>query len=101
VDAKLLAVRSMDLLQMETIGAACLQDADCFGAPPYSNGACDVDRTQPTCECYALAYGANCDALRKSQQTALVLSVLLGPYGAERFYLGLIGTMSDRCEVFG
>lgn len=62
---------------------ACFSDDQCFG-----NGFCATEVEPPACKCDRAAVGANCERLRKSQQTALVLSIILGPYGADQFYIG-------------
>ena len=58
------------------------------GAVIDSPGACNTTAVPPQCICARPFGGPTCAYRRASQRSALTLSIVLGPYGAERFYIG-------------
>eukprot|EP01108_Squamamoeba_japonica_P000812 TRINITY_DN1291_c0_g1_i1.p1 TRINITY_DN1291_c0_g1~~TRINITY_DN1291_c0_g1_i1.p1 ORF type:complete len:176 (-),score=30.87 TRINITY_DN1291_c0_g1_i1:4-531(-) len=63
-------------------GLNCFSDMQCGG----TRGSCEGEKR--TCECFPPYAGEDCSYVRLKQSTALALSFVLGPYGADRFYLG-------------
>jgi len=66
------------------------------GANP-PRGFCNS--TGGICECYEQYAGLNCNYTRKSRLVAFLLSIFVGTYGADRFYLGLIGTAVGKLII--
>jgi len=60
-----------------------------YGLPPVGSEP-QTSRQLSFCFCDRDWAGPECDIQRKSQQTAFMLSLFLGIFGADQFYLGMI-----------
>jgi len=60
-------------------------------------GTCNT--TTGNCTCNEQYAGLNCNYTRKSRLVAFLLSIFVGTYGADRFYLGLIGSAVGKLII--